>query len=746
MFMTLTTAEDEENEEEYTFGSTILDLPETTGAVGAAEARTTTITSSSSSTHRVVGDGTANAERNEESYDHTDDNNTTATPTSTTDRDVTTATECFDDSFITTNNGSGADIIGDTSAVETSLEWNGRQRNPTIQRHSKQYCSANIINVKDVTGRHNYHGFHGDGDNDGQEDGSSFPVLYYNGQDTSELVAEKRHVKMVVIASNVTKVEDQAFRGWTSIQRVVLEENHNTNNGLVKNESRQKLKLRSKLKIIGDRAFSDCTSLQDIEFIWNGHSKVEKIQAYAFAGCHSLKGEITLFQQEQEGWKIQHDDSVKVVDHGLNSSQVSFTDDALKEGRHQTNNELLSKEKKTMANRSSSSLQLIGPYAFSRCSQITSIRIPDRVSYIGMGAFSDCASLQYVNLPTDIRVVGASTFARCKKFGSDPERPIITIPSNVTSIGPEAFWGCETMKKIHFSQCGTNGSLRVIKNGAFQLCKSLKKVVLPDSVHRIGAYAFGSCRSLEYVRLPPGLEKLEDGLFQFCTVLHRIDCNAVPTKPLPRPSTCSQTSAAKHGHADNDDASILPEDFDYCGPLQEIGAFVFESSESIRLSSSSSVALHQLTGRSESSGTMRKDDSIPDFPVALRSIGDFCFEGCERMTYIDLQFLDVQSIGACAFLDCTNLLKVALSDGTKYVGERCFGGCGMLQDAMIAIDGTYYSAVFAGCGHLKRLYDTEGAKYSFRHGRSELLNALVERDDCSDLIGTLVSFFFVNLL
>jgi len=716
--------DDDDEDDEYIFSSNILDLP-SSGAETAAPAAVVA--------HVEV----------EDQYD-----DTTTRTTSTTDRDVTNT---FDDSFMTEDGSGGGGGID--TAVVTSLVY-GRNSTKSEHEAAKKKDTIPIIGVggdhetipiqqrystKYGSKKSSAKGHGAEYDNDDQEDDSSLPVLYYNGQDTSELIAEKRLIKMVVIASNVIKIEDQAFRGWTNLQRVVLEENYyKTKNKLEKDA--HKTTKSSKLTIIGDRAFSDCTSLQDVDFIWKGSSKVKKIQAYAFAGCHSLKGDIKLFQQEpQQRRKEELQDGTTAVkdDHDLNSSLVSVYDELLTDNEAHTKQTVSKKKKKTMVDRSTSSLQLIGPYAFSRCSEITSIRIPDHVSYIGMGAFSDCVSLLFVNLPTEIRVVGASTFARCKKFGSDSEYPIIAIPPNVTSIGPEAFWGCEAMERIKFSHFNTNGSLRIIKNGAFQRCKSLKKVILPDSVQRIGPYAFGTCSSLKYIRLPPGLEKLDDGVFQFCTLLHGIDCKAIPIKALLRPSNISKSMATKHDYLEHDESYSLKEDFSYCGPLQEIGDLVFESSDSIRFSSSSSIPLSHLTGRSELSGNLKNDDSM-DLPVGLRSLGDYCFEGCESLSYIDLQYMEVQSIGACAFSDCTSLMKVALSDGTKYVGERCFGGCEKLQDVMVAMDGTYGSAVFAGCSNLKRFFDADGTKYSFRNGRSDLLNALVEQDDCDDLIGTLL--------
>ena len=63
----------------------------------------------------------------------------------------------------------------------------------------------------------------------------------------------------------------------------------------------------------------------------------------------------------------------------------------------------------------------IGPDAFSGCSGLTSITIPDSVTSIGNSAFSGCTGLTS-----------------------------ITIPDSVTSIGSYAFYGCSNLAIVTF--------------------------------------------------------------------------------------------------------------------------------------------------------------------------------------------------------------------------------------------------------------------------------------------------------
>ena len=78
----------------------------------------------------------------------------------------------------------------------------------------------------------------------------------------------------------------------------------------------------------------------------------------------------------------------------------------------------------------------IGDYAFSRCSGLTSITIPNSVTSIGWFAFEGCSGLTSVTIGNSVTSIGLDAFYGCSGLTS------ITIPNSVTSIGREAFYGC----------------------------------------------------------------------------------------------------------------------------------------------------------------------------------------------------------------------------------------------------------------------------------------------------------------
>ena len=75
----------------------------------------------------------------------------------------------------------------------------------------------------------------------------------------------------------------------------------------------------------------------------------------------------------------------------------------------------------------------IGSSAFSFCSDLTSVTIPNNVTSIGGYAFLLCTSLSSITIPNSVTSIGDRTFYGCSGLTS------VTIPNSVTSIGRFVF-------------------------------------------------------------------------------------------------------------------------------------------------------------------------------------------------------------------------------------------------------------------------------------------------------------------
>jgi hypothetical protein len=71
-----------------------------------------------------------------------------------------------------------------------------------------------------------------------------------------------------------------------------------------------------------------------------------------------------------------------------------------------------------------------------------------------------------------------------------------------------AFYGCYTLKKVMLPD-----TLTRIGDYAFYSCKNLRVAEIPESVTEIGSRAFSMCRKLEDLSVPTGIGKIGDGAF-----------------------------------------------------------------------------------------------------------------------------------------------------------------------------------------------------------------------------------------
>jgi len=104
----------------------------------------------------------------------------------------------------------------------------------------------------------------------------------------------------------------------------------------------------------------------------------------------------------------------------------------------------------------------------NRTDRITSITIPDTVTFIGPGTFGNCEGLKSITFPRDLKLIGANAF-------EESGLTTVTIPDGV-SVGQYAFTKCKNLTTITL---GENVSL---KPSAFSDNLELTTVNLPSVI------------------------------------------------------------------------------------------------------------------------------------------------------------------------------------------------------------------------------------------------------------------------
>lgn len=179
----------------------------------------------------------------------------------------------------------------------------------------------------------------------------------------------------------------------------------------------------------------------------------------------------------------------------------------------------------------------------------------------------------------------------------------------------------------------------------------LSQVSLPDSVTKIGPYAFGYCKDLEKISLPDGVTALEDFTFYYCEGLREIR--------LPQ----NLQSIGRYA-------------FRFCQSLEEVPL-----PETLR-----SIAMHAFDGCAA-----LKEISLPE---GLARLEDNAFTDCTSLAHVQIPST-LRSGGWDVFSGCTALEGIVIPDGTR-PGEM-LRGCPNLKYAILGENATNLDTIFGDC-------------------------------------------------
>lgn len=144
---------------------------------------------------------------------------------------------------------------------------------------------------------------------------------------------------------------------------------------------------------------------------------------------------------------------------------------------------------------------------FSNCSSLQSIIIPESVAAIGSSAFAGCTSLEAVSIPASLKELSHGMLQNCSSLKE------IVVPAGITSLQNQVFSGCSSLEKVTMSP-----EISVINQSAFANCTNLHTIAyhgdnentipgiikLSDNTLRIDQYAFQNCKAITEIILPDG--------------------------------------------------------------------------------------------------------------------------------------------------------------------------------------------------------------------------------------------------
>lgn len=337
------------------------------------------------------------------------------------------------------------------------------------------------------------------------------------------------------------------------------------------------------------------------------------------------------------------------------------------------------------------SVTSVGEGAFYGCDKMTSVTLSANLEEIGASAFYNCTGLTDVTIPDSVESIGASAFANCSRLSD------VTLPDNAnfTALPERLFWGDGALETTNIASLP---HLASIGNEAF-LDAGIEAITLPNSITSIGTGAFNACRSLASVTLPDnaGFTAIPDRMFFECGSLQRLALSKYVT-------------------------SIGTDALNGCNALAEIsvegGNPAFASEGGVLYNAAKTVLICHPAGRS---GTLTVPGTVTEIgdyaflnsahltgislPNGLIHINEGAFFNCSNATLSQIVLPDsVESIGPFAFNGCGGLTRMDIPEGVTAIGSYAFYSCGRLTaislpDSLLSIDG----CAFMGCDSLPAL-------------------------------------------
>ncbi|MBQ7475001.1 MAG: leucine-rich repeat protein, partial [Clostridia bacterium] len=405
--------------------------------------------------------------------------------------------------------------------------------------------------------------------------------------------------------------------------------------------------------------------------------------------------------------------------------------------------------------------------AFSRCSGLSEISIPDSVTEVGDGAFSYCSGLKSASLGDGVKVVRKMTFEGCAALEK------ISLPDGTLNVSSAAFRGCAALAEITVpdgvrfiagdSFDGTayvldesnweNGVLYLgnhliktksdiigaavvrdgtvtVSPGAFRGCGGLVSVALPDSLRIVGEDAFVGCGALREIAAAEG-----NGSFKSVDgVLYSKDGVTLVVCPGGKEAVTVPEGTWHIGDKAFKDCRALLS-VSLPDSLTLIGSEAFANCTSlteITLPANVRGAYNRVfygCGSLEKINISPGNRTYLSFDGILLSRGGTCVEACPGAKENVKIPSGAANIRPGAFEGCSNLRTVVVPEGVTEIGGSAFSGCGSLTSVTIPKSlRSVGGSAFEGCASLEKV-DFAGSGSDFdkvavvREGNDDFLNA-----------------------
>ena len=411
----------------------------------------------------------------------------------------------------------------------------------------------------------------------------------------------------IIIPGNVNTVSEYAFQSSPNLTEVVFEDSEVAE------------------KTIGSYAFSDCTSLSNVDF----GNAVKTIGDYAF-GMNSIT-------------ELSLPDSLESIGYGAFSPYRYGYYNNYRESQLQ---------KVTFG----SNIKTIGDYAFYNCYKLAEVDFTgEKLESIGGNAFSNCDALTNLEISGNNAIIKGSAFYHCDNLET------VTLNGVEALNSSDVFEYCYKLKSFT-----ADNSLKTIGNYAFHGDKLLETANIGTGVTSIGSYAFDGCNALQSITIPDGVTTIPDYAFRDCSSLETVSVgsgvNSISGTAFVNTTSLSEINVSENNSVYASMSGVLYNKAKteiILSPKNKEGEIIIPDTV-----------------------TTIKDYAFQNSPNLtsvvigknVETVGAYAFSGCpnlESVTFKNNSEIS-KTIGEYAFADCTKLSSIDFGNAVKSIGNYAF--------------------------------------------------------------------------
>ena len=365
-----------------------------------------------------------------------------------------------------------------------------------------------------------------------------------NGYKNTPWYESRNTVKKITLSNNITSLGNDAFSGCSVLTSINIPTSLTTvGNGVFSGcASLEELIIPNTVTSMGGNVFSQCTNLKSVTLpntitsigtnTFNGCTSLERVEIpntvtsidnYAFCGCTSLTS-ITIPNSVTNISLYTFVGCTGLINVNIGSgvSTLPYFDysEELLSINIDSNNTNYSSIDGVVFNKEEDTLILFpkgwrGEYTIpdgvvtintnvlSDCKKLTVLNVPSTVSSFNDSFMKGCTRLTAINIATGNSIFSSingvlynETKTVIYRYPEGKQENHFSIPSNVTSIGRDAFFNCKNLTSITIPT-----SVTYINGSAFKDCTHISSITIPNSVSNTWTAIFSGWTSSQTINI-----------------------------------------------------------------------------------------------------------------------------------------------------------------------------------------------------------------------------------------------------